>query len=238
MNAPAERELLAPPAQDDAARLAALRAAGAARHDPLRLAYLEALARRAAGQPAAVRALLDGKLAAALAEFEQRFAAARQVAQESLTQASAAHPQAAAELAQLFASGDFAALRRRIAGLESGPGPLAALVHHAERHAHAQDEAAPVAELKAVRHFRDTWAQLSAARQVSHAIEQAPENAGPLNSHYLVLRSLELMRASSPDYLQRFLSYADTLLCLERAAEQAAAKKPAQKAAKPRDAKR
>lgn len=236
MNAPAERALLAAPALDGDARLAALRAAGAARHDPLRFGYLEALARRAAQQPAAVRGLLAGKFAAALADCEQRFTAARQAAQEALTQAGAAHPQAAAELAQVFESGDFAALRRRIAGLEAGPGPLAELLQHAERHAHADAEAVPVAEpeLRAVRNFRDTWAQLSAARQVSHAIGQAPENAGPLNSHYLVLRSLELMRDISPDYLKRFLSYADTLLSLDQAAGQVAAKKPA----KPRATKR
>lgn len=227
MNAPADCELLVEPAQGEDARLAALRAAGAARHEPLRFAYLEALARRAALQPAAVRCLLDGKFAAALADFEQEFRTARQKAQESLTQASAAHPQAVAELAQLFESGDFAALRQRSAGLAAGPGPLAELLQHAERHVHAQDEAAPVAELKAVRNFRDTWAQLSAARQVSHAIGQAPENAGPLNSHYLVLRSLELMRDISPDYLKRFLSYADTLLSLDQAADKPAAKKPA-----------
>jgi hypothetical protein len=230
MSAPADRELLVAPAAlatDGDARLAALRTAGADRHDPLRLGYLAALARRAAQQPAAVRGLLAGRFAAALADFEQCFAVARQAAQESLAQASTAHPQAAAELTQLFESGDFAALRRRIAGLEAGPGPLAELLRHAERHAHAHDEAAPVAELKAVRDFRDTWAQLSAERQVSHAIGQAPENAGPLNSHYLVLRSLELMRDISPDYLKRFLSYTDTLLSLDQAADKPAAKKPA-----------
>jgi HPt (histidine-containing phosphotransfer) domain-containing protein len=227
MNAPAERALLAAPALDGDARLAALRAAGAARHDPLRFGYLDALARRTARQPAAVRDLLEDKFAAALTDCEQRFAAARLAAQEALAQAGAAHPQAAAELAQLFESGDFAALRRRIAGLEAGPGPLAELLQHAERHAHADAGAAPVAELKAVRNFRDTWAQLSAARQVSHAIGQAPENAGPLNSHYLVLRSLELMRDISPDYLKRFLAYADTLLSLDQVADKPAARKQA-----------
>jgi hypothetical protein len=220
----------APPVEDGAGRLAVLRAAGAARHDPPRIAYLEALARRAAGQPAAVRALLDIKFAAALAECERNFAAARQAALAETARASAAHPRAAAELAQLCESGDFAALRRRIAALGNGAGPLAALVRHVERHAHDQAEhghAAPAAELKAVRDFRDIWAQLSAERQLSHAIEQAPENAGPLNSHYLVLRSLELMRDISPAYLKRFLAYADTLLRLDQAGDKPAARKPA-----------
>jgi hypothetical protein len=223
----------APPTVDSAATLAALRAAGAARFDPLRFSYLEALARRAQSQSAAVRALLEARLAAALSDFEQGFVAAGQAAQAALAQAGAAHPQAAAELAQLCAAGDFAALRRRIASLAAtGSGPLAALVRHADQHASPPGDgglaahAAP-AELKAVRYFRDTWSQLSVERQVSHAIGQAPEQAGPLNSHYLVLRSLEMMRDISPDYLKRFMSYADTLLCLDQASDKPAAKKPA-----------
>jgi hypothetical protein len=35
-------------------------------------------------------------------------------------------------------------------------------------------------------------------------------NAGPINSHMLVLRSLAMMQAISPDYLSRMISYVDT----------------------------
>jgi hypothetical protein len=73
------------------------------------------------------------------------------------------------------------------------------------------------AELKSMRYFRNTWSRLSVDRQVTQAIEQGPENAGPLNSHLLVLRSLALMRDISPDYLNRFVSYVDTLLWLDQA---------------------
>jgi hypothetical protein len=48
---------------------------------------------------------------------------------------------------------------------------------------------------------------------------QAPQNAGPINSHMLVLRSLGLMRDASPDYLSRFMGYVDTLLFLEEAGQ-------------------
>jgi hypothetical protein len=50
---------------------------------------------------------------------------------------------------------------------------------------------------------------------VAQALDQAPKNAGPINSHMLVLRSLALMRDIAPDYLNRFMSYVDTLLCLD-----------------------
>ena len=46
-------------------------------------------------------------------------------------------------------------------------------------------------------------------------MSRTPDNAGPLNSHALVLRSLALMRELSPDYLQRFLAQLDTWMWLE-----------------------
>jgi hypothetical protein len=46
---------------------------------------------------------------------------------------------------------------------------------------------------------------------------QAPQNAGPINSHMVSLRSLTLMRDISPDYLNRFMTYLDSLSCLDQA---------------------
>ena len=51
---------------------------------------------------------------------------------------------------------------------------------------------------------------------MAQALNQAPKNAGPINSHMLVLRALTLMRDISPDYLNRFTSYVDTLLALNQ----------------------
>lgn len=78
------------------------------------------------------------------------------------------------------------------------------------------ESAGPRPELKTIRNFRNTWSKLSVDKQVAQALEQAPRNAGPINSHMLVLRSLALMREVSPDYLNRFITYADTLLCLDQ----------------------
>ena len=76
-------------------------------------------------------------------------------------------------------------------------------------------EAAP--ELKAVAYFRDAWSRLSTEQQLTQTLAQAPENAGPMNSQHLVLRSLQIMRDIAPDYLQGFMSYIDTLIWLEQA---------------------
>jgi hypothetical protein len=72
-------------------------------------------------------------------------------------------------------------------------------------------------DLKSAQRFRETWSLLCAENEVTQAVERGPENAGPLNSHMLVLRTLGLMRDLSPDYLRRFLSHTDTLLWLEQA---------------------
>jgi hypothetical protein len=56
--------------------------------------------------------------------------------------------------------------------------------------------------------------------QVEQAAARKPANAGPLNSHALVLQSLALMRELSPDYLERFLRQVESLQWLDRAAAQ------------------
>ena len=80
--------------------------------------------------------------------------------------------------------------------------------------------APPGRELRSAQAFRDTWSRICAEDEMTQAVEQGPENAGPLNSHRLVLRTLALMRDLSPDYLRRFLSHADTLLWLDQAQPQ------------------
>ena len=65
--------------------------------------------------------------------------------------------------------------------------------------------------------FRKALSTLTVQKQISRAITQAPQNAGPINSHMLILRSLGLMHELSPDYLNRFMAYIDTLFCLEDA---------------------
>ena len=82
-------------------------------------------------------------------------------------------------------------------------------------------------DLKSALRFRETWSRICAEDDVTEAVQRGPENAGPLNSHRLVLRTLGLMRDLSPDYLRRFMSHADTLLWLEQA--QARLKEPAGK---------
>jgi hypothetical protein len=191
-------------------RLDTLQASGADHHDPVRFAYLVALTRRAATATATepVRQLLLAKTA-------------------DLANALAAHP-----------------TPQRAASPESAPpSPLADLLAYISQHAHVQSDATqpatasvtvnrnfrpnfqnssvghspPAAELKSVAYFRNTWSRLSTEQQLTQTLAQAPENAGPMNSQHLVLRSLEVMRDISPDYLQNFMSYIDALIWLDHA---------------------
>ena len=74
---------------------------------------------------------------------------------------------------------------------------------------------APTPELQALGYFRSTWARLAVHRSLNQSRAKTPKNAGPLNSHRLVLRALEVMREASPEYLNRFVGYVDALLALD-----------------------
>ncbi|ODS68731.1 MAG: hypothetical protein ABS43_27500 [Bordetella sp. SCN 67-23] len=76
-----------------------------------------------------------------------------------------------------------------------------------------QDAAGDMAVLD---YFRGLWAELRVGRELRQALENVPENAGPLNSLHLVHQSLMLMHDLAPGYLRHFLSYADTLSWMER----------------------
>ena len=173
-----------------AERIAALRARGAERLDPLRFHFIEALARRTAATGGPARSLLENRLARALDDCTARCAAAPPPA--------AARPAAPGPLAELL---DHLARENR-----SGFGPAVA-----DGAITAPDE------LKAVACFRDTWDTLRLERQLHEVLADEPENAGPLNSHFLVLQALIRMRDIAPQYLEGFIAHVDALFWLERA---------------------
>ena len=178
----------------DHALLDRWREQGADRVDPLRFQYLLALRRRAAAHTGAVRHALEHKLSAGL----HAYAAA--LPGTTGKTASAASAQAAAD-------------------------ELGSLVHELQQHATARSHggaAAPttphpgVVPLPALQDVRALWANVRTDSQVRRSLASSPSNAGPLNSSSLVHRALGLMRASSPGYLQQFMTYLDALSWLEQ----------------------
>lgn len=208
--------------EDIQAAIASLRAAGGDRFDPVRLHYLEALALRTARQAPNVQRLLNAKLKQALADFQARFGLVRARAADAISRTAAQYPHVTTELQRKFDAGDFAGVQQSLSALKASQA-RESLADLARTLAQQSLESAPAGheehlgtrpELRSVQRFRNTWSKLSVDRQVTQALHQAPANAGPINSHMLVLRSLALMRDISPEYLNRFISYADTLLCL------------------------
>lgn len=173
------------------ARIAALRDV-AARVDPVRLQYLEALSARVAVQPERVRDLLCAKLAEAVAACEQRCAAQPAIVPRKKAPAVPNSPWA--ELNRSMGGG-------ARAGAPSGARPAAS------------------DELPNARRFRRAWLGTRTQEQVRQAAGRKPANAGPLNSHALVLQSLDIMSRLSPDYLRRFVVHVQALQWLARAAQ-------------------
>ena len=190
---PCPPEALPPPA--DALNLSQVEevaglawAAEAAQLDPVGWHYIQVLAERTRTQTGPVQVQLQAKLNSALAQLQARLAAQKK-------------PHIP-----------------HIQPTRHAPSPLSALL---------RDMSAPSAERPLspgghgrmdnprVAQFRQQLGKMRVQKKVTQAIAQAPQNAGPINSHMLVLRSLSLMRDLSPDYLNRFMGYVDTLLFLD-----------------------
>lgn len=181
-------------------RLDALAAQGAATRAPLDWHFATVLAQRAQAETGAVQARLAERLAQALARVDAYLASAAPAAMP------AGSPSPLAELLE-----------------DMGAAPLAPLPSAATNSRSPRATAAPRAapsprpELKSVGRMRKTLSRLKVRQQLSQALAQPPEHAGPINSQMLVLRSLALMQDISPEYLHRFMSHVDALMTLEDA---------------------
>ena len=167
------------------AQLDEWRTVGADRLDPLRFAFMQALASRAARHQGRARQLIEARLSARLQDYAELVGA--QPAQHG------AEPGAGA----VAGRGPLGGLLAQMAG----PEPALPRTHYPE--------------LPALQTFRLLWSDMLAQRQLRQSMAQVPVDAGPLNSRVLVHRALGLMRDLSPQYLQHFLAYADHLAWLE-----------------------
>lgn len=211
---------------------ASLLDAGAQHLDPSRFHYLEVLSQRIDTTQGEVRRILEKKLKDALTDYDERFRLAQVGARAEVATLSGRHPELARELQRFFAAGNYGAMRQlgTQAAFNTPSVPLTQLTQLTQHIENAKQggrdprlESSLVSgmeassEMASVRRFREAWSRIAAENQVDQAVERGPVNAGPLNSHLLVLRSLALMRRLSPEYLRRFLSHVDTLLWLDQA---------------------
>ena len=164
------------------------------RIDAVRFHFIEALERRAREQTGTVRKLLDNKLSSLLDAYTH------DVAKAASSNTTATEPPARGPLGELVDQ-----LTRQAATRDGRVQPSA-----------DADEAVSLPPLEALDEFQQIWSQVRTQSQVRQSMEQAPTNAGPLNSSALVHRSIALMRDLSPGYLQQFLAYIDDLAWLEQ----------------------
>jgi hypothetical protein len=199
----------------------------AARQDPVRMHYVRTLAGRMLAAVPSVQKVLQTKLEAALNGLGGDEAARLPVPSDLIE--AGTHTGGPA---------------RRKGGTQAKEpraprSPLAQLHQHIEAASGLPQDAAasrPL-DLRSAIRFRETWARISAETEVDKATHRAPENAGPLNAHHLVLRTLGLMRDLSPDYLRRFMGHAESLLWLDLAygqLKQSAGKSKAPKRVSPK----
>lgn len=201
------------------AMLDAWRERGADRMDPVRFHFIEALARRSALHSGEAGRILATRLSHLLDAYADDL-------ERAASQASDA----------------------RGAPVVGKPtrGALAELADYLESHAPARGDradtptsvarSAAYPELPVLDDFREIWSRMSTEKQLRQSLAQVPGNPGPLNSSSLVHRSLSLMQALSPGYLQQFLSYVDALSWMEQIAGGASPiKTPAPRVAKSSD---
>jgi len=198
------------------ATLDAWRATGTDRANPVRFRLIDALERRAAGQEGQVRRLLEERLAALIADYANEIRRAQAQAKTDID-APAPHrdPPGSMPTHNAPCRGPLGTLVDLLASRAMTRIEREDRAAHDAQRAHRRDGSP---DLPLLDYFRETWSRVSIDKQLRQSLEQVPDNAGPLNSNTLVHRSLALMRALSPGYLQQFLSYVEALSWMEQLA--------------------
>lgn len=199
--------------------LAAMEASGADRFDPVRFRYIQAMAQKSLQQSSAVAALLVEKANQALQAYESRRGEQSAQITSLMEETASQQPAQSERMTKLFEAGDISAVKR-LAQRQQTPDNADSFSALTQRLQATADTGSTLPgdsqELKSVRYFRDALQRQHADRLVSHALRDAPEDAGPLNPQKLALQSLAIMRDISPAYLGHFVSYLDTLFWLEK----------------------
>jgi len=186
MPLPMDGDALAAPAQ-----LQAWRAHGADRMDPVRFAFIDALAARAQAHAGDARRLLDARLATLIATYAG-----------DLAGWTPPLPQGEARSVDASALRALAAALQRCTPVQTGTAPATDAPAHPSP--------------AALEEARRVWTQVRTDSQLRASLDDLPADAGPLNSGKLIHRALHFMREVSPGYLQHFIAYTDTLSSLER----------------------
>ena len=179
--------------------------------DPVGLAVIEALARRAAAQQGEARRLMLLRVEELLAQHAAARPHAGQAA--NVPDELGARRVVLAGLSELVDR-----LGRSTTSRPPPAPPRKGVARHNDALKTAPlSRAASPASSNAVTAFKSTWSRLRADQRLRQALAQVPAMAGPLNSSHVMNRTLQAMRELSPEYLDAFMLHIDTLLWLEQA---------------------
>ena len=172
--------------------------------DPPRLCYLQAMVRRAKTKEHAVGMRLEQKITMALKQYQSDCLIARQIDHRRAEIREQPDPSLPTPQKKTAA--------QQIAELTQ-------TINQDDHGASGESNVNGVRELKSLRLFRAACVEHDANKLVTQAIKNGPKTPGPLNSHALAVKSLTKLRELSPEYLQHFIAYADTLLWLDENGE-------------------
>ncbi|RBW48633.1 DUF2894 domain-containing protein [Marinobacter sp. F3R11] len=181
-----------------------LRHSGADRFDPVRFRYLQACERRLRS-----KALQHGphwqKLEQAVSEYQARLKPSEQPEPAPAPREPSLMStllDALNQTTEAPATTPRSALEQRIFGATEEPSPASGT--------------APPQPLKAMARAKADQSTHALQERIQQAIESTPKDAGPMNAHRLVSRAIAEMQKLSPEYLNHFVNYTDTLMVLEK----------------------
>lgn len=81
--------------------------------------------------------------------------------------------------------------------------------------------------MRSVQRFGRAWSRWASQERMARALQQGPDNAGPLNSHRLAIRALVQVQDASPAYAAHLMVQLDALNLLLQGTAPEAQVKPA-----------
>lgn len=189
----------------------ALKTSATGRYDPVRLRYIESLLQRWESSAGKRAQRLERRLRQSLTAYRAEQPAALKVDPARVQPGQSG----LAQLLEMLSKGGDHELPQLEQALRQQELDLVGAI--ASRSNAPEASRLRREELQAARRFHSAMVSLNANRVVASALEDVPEDCGPLNPQRLATRSLAAMRDLSPHYLSRFVSYIDTLFWLEQA---------------------
>ncbi|WP_019530436.1 DUF2894 domain-containing protein [Dasania marina] len=174
-------------------------------HYPSRFFHLQALLKRAQQSQPLLSQLLTSKVQQGLEDYQTLLAN-----KKAPSESSENHSAARTELAQLsqYLNGKNLSTSTALPA-SSFDGMLQQQEQKALQFGYTEQPQQTIVE-----QYRDAITQLNTEKFISQVINEVPKDAGPLNAHRLVIKTLTAMQTISPDYLRRMVNQIDTMFYL------------------------